>query len=39
MSNDEIFIYLLFSSVFHNVHFLILAIWKCDFWSFVNGTY
>ena len=39
MSNDESVIYVLVSWVLHNVHFRKLASWKCDFCSFVNGSY
>jgi len=39
MTNDDRLIYVLVTCVFHNVHFGILAGWKCDFWSVVNGSY
>jgi len=39
MSNDEILIYVLVSWLSHNDIFGILATWKCDFCSFVNGSY
>ena len=39
MSNDESVIYVLVSWVLHNVHFRHFASWKCDFCSFVNGSY
>jgi len=39
MSNDESLIYVLVSGVYHNVHFRHFGELKCDFCSFVNGSY
>jgi len=39
MSNDESLIYLQVSLCFTKFIFGILETWKCDFCSFVNGTF
>jgi len=39
MYNDESVVYVIISLVLHNVIFGILESWKCDFCSFVNGSY
>jgi len=39
MSNDESLIHVLVSWVFHNVHFWHFGEWKCDFCSFVFGSF
>jgi len=39
MSIVDSLIYVLVSLVFHNDHFRHFTALKCDFWSFVNGSY
>jgi len=39
MSNDVSLIYVLLYECFTMFIFDILADWKCDFWSSVNGSY